>query len=116
MQLATKIPSISMLSDKITDLGSGVYRLEIYIENKGNLPYPIAMGARNRQPAPVVILLDGKDVLFLEGFKRTALGDIGGNQVKKFTWMIKADKKSEISVKLESPAFGIPAKQIKIGG
>jgi hypothetical protein len=116
LQLALKIPDIRMLSDKITDLGSGVYRLELYFENKGSLPYPIAMGARNRQPAPVVILLDGKDVEFLEGFKRTPLGDIGGNQVKKFTWMIKAGKKSEISVKVESPAFGVPAKQIKIGG
>lgn len=116
LQLTSKIPAISMLSDKITDLGSGIYRLEIYIENKGSLPYPISMGTRNRQPAPVVILLEGKDVEFLEGFKRTPLGDIGGNQVKKFTWMIKTDNKSEISIKVESPAFGIPAKQIKIGG
>jgi hypothetical protein len=116
LQLSSRIPDIRMLSDKITDLGSGVYRLELFFENKGALPYPISTGARNRQPAPVVILLDGRDVVFLEGLKRTPLGDIGGNQVKKLTWMIKAEKKSEISVKVESPAFGIPEKQIKIGG
>jgi hypothetical protein len=116
LQLSTKIPDIRMLPEKITDLGSGVYKLELFFENKGILPYPISMGTRNRQPAPVAIILDGKNTVFLEGFPRTPLGDIGGNQVKKFTWMLKAEKKSEITVKVESPAFVVPAKQIKIGG
>jgi hypothetical protein len=116
LQLSTKIPEIRMLPEKITDLGSGVFKLELFIENKGVLPYPISMGTRNRQPAPVVIILEGKDTGFLEGFPRTPLGDIGGNQVKKLTWMLKAEKKGVITVKMESPAFTIPAKQIKIGG
>jgi hypothetical protein len=116
LQLSTKIPDIRMLPEKITDLGSGVYKLELFFENKGFLPYPISMGTRNRQPAPVAIILEGKNTEFLEGFPRTPLGDIGGNQVKKLTWMLKGEKKSDITVKVESPAFVVPAKQIKIGG
>jgi hypothetical protein len=114
--LSAKIPEISMLPEKVTDLGSGIYKLELFFENKGYLPYPISMGIRNRQPAPVAITLEGKEIEFLEGFPRTPLGDIGGNQVKKLTWLVKADKKGVITVKVESPAFTIPAKQIKIGG
>jgi len=101
--------------EKITEQGAGVYKLEIYIENKGYLPYPIAIGQRNSQPAPVVVILEG-DMELLEGIKRTPLGSIGGNQVKKLTWLIKADKKPTISAKIESTVFGTQVKQIKIGG
>ena len=115
LQLSKKLPDISLADEKITDMGAGVYKLELYIRNKGYLPYPTSMGERNKQPAPVVVVLDG-DVDLLEGLKRTPLGRIGGNQVKKLTWLVKTDKKPTISVKLESTVFGSEVKQIKIGG
>lgn len=115
LQLSKKLPEISVADQKITDLGAGVFRLEVFVENKGYLAYPIAMGERNKQPAPVVLVLDG-DVEILEGLKRTPLGTIGGNQVKKLEWLVKTDKKPTISVKLESAVFGPVVKQIKIGG
>lgn len=115
LQLSTKLPEIVIADEKITDLGGGIYKLELYVQNKGYLPYPIAMGQRNSQPAPVVVILDG-EIKFLEGIKRTPLGAIGGNTAKKLTWIIQADKKSDITAKIESTIFGITEKQIKIGG
>ncbi len=115
LQLSKNIPAISIADSKVTDLGAGIYKLEIYIENKGYLPYPISIGQRNEHPAPVVILLEGQ-ISFLEGIQRTPLGTIGGNQVKKLTWMIKADNKPTIDAKIESAVFGTSVKQIKIGG
>ena len=115
LQLSKNMPKISLADQKVTDLGAGVFRLELYIENKGTLSYPIAMGERNKQPAPVVVVLEG-EVEFLEGLKRTPLGTIGGNQVKKLTWLVKTDNKPTISVKIESTVFGPVMKQIKIGG
>jgi hypothetical protein len=53
---------------------------------------------------------------FLEGYKRTPLGDIGANQVKKLTYTIKTDKKSVLKAHIESILFGAEVKQIKIGG
>lgn len=115
MQLSKKLPAISVADQKVTDLGAGVYRVELYIENKGYLPYPIAMGERNKQPAPVMVILDG-NLEILEGLKRTPLGTIGGNQVKKLEWLIKAGKTETISVKIESAVFGTEVKSVKIGG
>ena len=115
LQLSKKLPDISIADQKITDLGAGVYRIELYIENKAYLPYPISIGERNKQPAPLVLVIDG-DVEILEGLKRTPVGTIGGNQVKKLEWLVKTDKKPTISVKLESAVFGSVVKQIKIGG
>jgi hypothetical protein len=115
LQLTKKLPEISIAEEEITEMGAGVFKLELYVENNGALAYPISMGQRNSQPAPVVIVLDG-DFELLEGTKRTPLGSIGGNQVHKFTWLVKADKKAVISAKLESAVFGEKVKQIKIGG
>ncbi|KAF0237483.1 MAG: hypothetical protein FD181_1876 [Prolixibacteraceae bacterium] len=114
LQLTAKLPQIGIASEKITEMGGNVYKVEIYIENKGYLPYPIAMGQRNNQPAPVVVVLDG-EMQILEGIKRTPLGAINGNSVKKLTWIVQTDKKS-INAKIESAVFGPSEKQIKIGG
>ena len=114
LQLTTKLPQIGIASEKITEMGGNVYKVELYIENKGYLPYPIAMGQRNNQPAPVIIVLDG-EMQILEGIKRTPLGAIGGNSVKKLTWIIHTDKKT-FNAKIESATFGPAEKQIKIGG
>jgi hypothetical protein len=52
----------------------------------------------------------------LQGKKRTPLGSLNGNQIKKLTWIIQAKKKQEISAKIESAVFTDVVKQIKIGG
>lgn len=114
LQLTKKMPQLAIGNKKVTRLGENIYKVEIYIENNGYLPYPIAMGQRNTQPAPVIIVLDG-EMQILEGTKRTPLGAIGGNSVKKLTWLIQTDKK-EFNVKMESAVFGPAEKQIKIGG
>jgi hypothetical protein len=116
LKLSGKLPEIKFLNEKITDLGSGVYRLEIFIENKGFLSYPISMGQRNGQPAPVIVTIEGSGIEILDGIKRTPLGAIGGNQVKKLTWILKVDKTQTINAKIESKSVGSDVKQIKIGG
>lgn len=116
LQLSKKLPDIKILDSKLTDLGSGIYRLEIFVENSGFFPYPTAMGSRNQQPAPVILVLEGNDFELLEGYKRCPLGDIGGNQVKKLSWMIKSDAGKTITAKLVSAVFSTDVKLINIGG
>lgn len=115
LHLSTQLPKIAISDKKLTALGGGVYKLELFIENTGYLSYPIAMGQRNSQPAPVIVVLDG-DIKILEGIKRTPLGAIGGNQVKKLTWIIQTDKNPEIKAIIESAVFGTSEIQIKIAG
>ena len=114
LKLSTKLPKLEIADEKITDMGGGIYKLEIFVANNGELPYPISMGQRNSQPAPVIVVLDG-DFELLEGKTRTPLGSIGANQVKKLSWMIKAGKK-EVNATIESAVFADVVKQIQIGG
>jgi hypothetical protein len=116
MKLSTKLPRLHLMKEVLTDLGAGVYRLELFVENSGSLSFPIAIGARNRQPAPAVVILEGENIEFLEGYKRTPLGDIAGNQVKKLTWILKTGKSSVLKAGIESIHSDSEVKQIKIGG
>lgn len=115
LKLSNKLPEINLAKEKVSDLGAGIYKLEIFIENNGELACPIAMGERNNQPAPVVVVLEG-DVEIMEGTPRTPLGNIGANQVKKLEWIIKTKKGTTVSAKLESAIFSNKTRQIKIGG
>jgi hypothetical protein len=63
-----------------------------------------------------VIILEGDNLEFLEGYQRTPLGDVGGNQVKKMSWIIRAGKSSVLKARIESIHSGSEVKQIKIGG
>ncbi len=116
LKLSAKLPHLHLMKEQVTELGAGVYRLELFVENSGNLSFPIAIGARNRQPAPAVVILEGENIEFLEGYKRTPLGDIGGNQVKKLTWILKTGKSSVLKAGIESIHSDSEVKQIKIGG
>jgi len=115
LQLSTKMPELKIADSKTTELGKGVYKLEVFVENKGEIAYPISMGERNNYPAPVMLVLDG-DIEILEGTKRMKVGSIGSNQVKKLSWIVKAKINSTIDARLESVVFTDDVKQIKIGG
>ncbi|QIA08657.1 M14 family metallopeptidase [Draconibacterium halophilum] len=115
LKLSTELPEFAIADKKMTDMGGGIYKLELYVANYGALPYPISMGQRNGQPAPVILTLDG-DMELLEGKLRTPLGAIGANQVKKYTWLLKASKNKSITAGIESAVFTDVVEQIKIGG
>jgi hypothetical protein len=116
LKLSDKLPQIKFLSEKVTGLGGGLYRVELYIENKGYLPYPTSMGQRNSQPAPVIVSLDADGLEIIDGLKRTPLGVIGGNQVKKLAWIVKSQKPVQVTARIESKSIEDDVKQIKIGG
>ncbi len=101
--LDSMVPDITPGELKVTALGAGVYRIEWFVTNKSRTPWPIEMGIRNQQPAPVMAVLKGSDVTILEGLARTPVTPIGGNQSKKLTWLVKSDRNAPLTIELESP-------------
>lgn len=114
LKLSTRLPAFDIADSKVTDMGGDIYKLEIFVANTGELPFPTSMGQRNNQPAPVILVLDD-DLELLEGRTRTNIGSLGANQVKKLSWLIKTNKK-QVNASLESAVFTDVVKQIKIGG
>ena len=115
-ELVKKLPILQISGAKAIDKGSGVYQVEVWIENKGYLPFPTAMGKRNKIPAPAVITIEGSGIEFLSGIKRTPLHDLAGNKSVKLTWLVKAGRKGTLTINLISKQAGSDSKQINIGG
>jgi hypothetical protein len=97
-------------------MGNGVYQLEIWIENRAFIPFPTDMGARNRQPAPAVLTLEGEQVEMVSGYKRTPISRVGGLSKVKRTLIIHMEKPGKITLKLDSKTAGFDLETIKIGG
>ncbi|MFO7622460.1 MAG: M14 family zinc carboxypeptidase [Bacteroidales bacterium] len=115
-ELVKKLPKLHIMEAKAIEKGSGVFQIEVWIENNGYLPFPTEMGKRNKIPAPAVITLEGTGIEFLSGLKRTPLHDLAGNKSVKLTWLVKADKRSTLIINLMSKQAGSDSKQINIGG
>lgn len=114
-ELAKNLPRLSILEAKTKELGGGVVRLEVWIRNENLLPFPTAMGERNQQPGPAILLVEGKDLEFLDGLPRTPVNKVGGKQNHKSEWLIRTDKPSEITIRLTSPNAWGDVKTVKTG-
>jgi hypothetical protein len=113
-KLTEQLPLLKISDTKITPKGGGLYQLEVWISNEKYLPYPTAMGKKNKQPAPVICTLEGKGLTFLSGKKRMVIQSVAGLKNTKLTWLIQAEQRSELTLKLISRSAGNDSKQILI--
>ena len=115
-ELVKRLPKLAITDVKVTDKGSGVYQMEIWVSNEGLLPFPTAMGRRNKVPAPAVMTLEGEGIEILSGKKRTPVPEVIGMKPVKYTWLVRSTKKRTMTVRLESKQAGNDTEQIIIGG
>jgi hypothetical protein len=113
IELVKIAPVLQIADVKTEKIGADIYKVEVWIENKAYLSFPIAMGDRNEQPAPAILLIENDNVEVLEGKKRTPVVSVKGLSKNKIEYLIKT-KLSSIDLKLESKSAGNDQKQIKI--
>jgi len=116
LKLAGELPDLHIYEALISAKGNGIYQLDIWIENRAFIPFPTDMGSRNRQPAPAVLTLEGGQLEFISGYKRTPISRVGGKSRIKTTLIIQMKKPGELLLKLESKTAGHDLQTIKIGG
>ena len=116
LEMAGELPALYIYDTKVSARGSGVYQLEVWVENRSFIPFPTAMGKGNRQPAPAVLIIESDQLEFLSGYKRTPIHSVDGKSRVKISWVLQADKPEEITLKLESKTAGRDQESIKIGG
>jgi len=113
--LVKKLPELKIVKTETKSAGSGVHELTAWIQNSSYLPFPTAMGGRNQQPAPAILVVKG-DVTFLSGKPRTTIGNLEGNKSIKLSWIIQAERPVDITLTIESKNVWGDQKQINIGG
>jgi len=115
-KLAGELPDLHIYEIKTSSKGKGIYQLDIWIENRALIPFPTDMGSRNRQPEPAVLSVEGEELEFISGYKRTPLARIAGKSRIKTTLILQMEKPGNIILKLESKTAGHDLQTIKIGG
>ena len=91
VELAAQLPRIKIAKTEVKKLGSGLYRVKVWVENSGFLPYPTAMGLRNKRILPVVVTLEGVGCKIIEGKKRGLIKSIAGHGTETIQWILQAD-------------------------
>lgn len=115
-ELVKRLPRLAITDMKVTEKGGGVYQLEAWVTNDGYLSFPIAMGKRNKVPAPAIITIEGDGTEILSGKKRTPVGEVGGKKSVRYIWLIRSPKKVTLTLRLESKQAGIDTDKVIIGG
>jgi hypothetical protein len=115
-ELVKRLPILQFSETKLTAKGGGVYQLEAWVTNEGYLPFPTAMGKRNKIPVPAIITLEGEGMEILSGKKRTPVTEMGGKKSARYIWLVRAPKKGTMTLRLESKQAGTDSKKINIGG
>lgn len=114
-ELAKKIPSIRIEKAESTSLGSGIYKVKAWIENKGFLPYPTAMGKRDQQILPAIVTLEGKDLTFVEGKKRSMVSDFRGFSTRTVEWIVRTGQPGQLTVTVSTPNAGTDTRTVSQG-
>ena len=115
-ELVKRLPKLSLSEVKITEKGGGVSQIEAWVTNEGFLSFPIAMGKRNKVPAPAIMTLEGEGIEILSGKKRTPVGEVGGMKSVRYVWLVRSPKKGGLTLRLESKQAGNDSEKINIGG
>jgi hypothetical protein len=114
-EIASKMARIKINKTETKALGAGVYRIKVWVENTGYLPYPTAMGKRNNRILPVLLSLEGKGFSVIEGKKRSSIKSIDGYQTQTAEWIIRADKPIQLLIKVKTSIAWCDQKQVKLG-
>jgi hypothetical protein len=116
LEISRKMARIKISKSKIKSLGANVYEVKVWVENTGILPYPTAMGRRNRRIPPVIVTLNGDGFKIIEGKARSPVPSIPGLRSMEVTWMLQADEPVKIDVKAETQCAWSDSAVIDLGG
>jgi hypothetical protein len=115
-EISSKMARVRIVQTKVKSLGGGIYEVKIWVENTGVLPYPTAMGQKNRRVLPVIVTLNGDGFKIIEGKPRSSIASIPGLRSREVIWMIQADKPVKIEAKAESQCAWSDSRAIDLGG
>ena len=115
-ELVKEIPQLDIEETRVEPQGTGIYRVSAWIRNTRRLPFPLAMGTRNKVPPPAIVTVTGKGIHFESGRERTSLEGLGGFEQRKLTWMIRTENPSEVTIRVNPVNARGSEKTINLGG
>ena len=114
VDLAGKLPAISIRNIEFEALKSNVYRLTVDVVNDGYFPTNNTLGHRLRWVRDVALSLElAQDQTVVGGMTRQVLDPIGGNGGSQtVSWIVVARPGSALTVVAESPTCGTSSQRV----
>ncbi len=116
LHLAKKIARIKIVKSEVKSLGNGLFRLKIWIENRGYLPYPTEMGKRNNRVPPIVVTIEGENMKIIEGKKRSLIKGIAGTSNQVVNWILYSKKPGKVKINAFTPLAWADSTFLNLGG
>lgn len=114
-EIADKMARIKIAKTDAEEIGNNIYRIKVWVENSGYLPYPTAMGERNTRILPVIVTVEG-DIEILEGKKRSLIKSFGQQKSQEVSWLVYLKKPGEIKIQAVTNIAWKDSKVITLGG
>ncbi|MFH1946335.1 MAG: M14 family metallopeptidase [Acidobacteriota bacterium] len=116
LTVADQMARINIHKTEVKPEGAGVFRIKVWIENAAYLPYPTAMGKRNQRIFPVMLILEGDAVHFLEGHERAFIPDVGGLEKRSVEWLVRVEKPATLRLTVRTDMAWGDKTEIRVGG
>lgn len=104
VDLAGWLPRLASVTLAAESRGGEVWEVTARVHNDGPVPYPTAQGRRTRRPAPLIVTLEGADVL--EGRDRQVAGQVPAMGSTEVRWLVRAPHGRPLVVRAAAPGFG----------
>ena len=116
-ELATFLPEIAIEKIEVEEKSPDVWKVDVWVANRGFLPYPTHQGQRCKRPTPTVVNVKGQSMVFLEGRERTILDLLeGSGGVEKASWLLGAKEGSHITIQAHSFSAGSDERTVTLKG
>ena len=116
-ELAKRLPQIAIEKIEVKKRNTDVWKVDVWVTNKGFLPYPSHQGQRSKRPTPAVITLKGELITFLEGRERKVLDLLeGSGGVEKGSWLLGANEGSQVTIQAHSFSAGVDERTVTLKG
>jgi hypothetical protein len=108
IELTEWLPELAIASIEQDSRGAGVFEVKAHVVNKRRIAYPSGQGVRCKRPPPVVITLEGADLL--EGRARQTITAVPGLGSAHVRWLIRGEPGTELTIHMTTPSAGSDQK------
>lgn len=115
-ELAARMPRIRISRAESKAIGKGLFEIKVSVENAGGLPYPTAMGQKDRRIPPVIMSIGGQGFEIVDGRKRAFVQSLKPLEEKTITWIVRAEKPGRLNIAAETQTAGRDSRSIDLEG
>ena len=115
IELAARLPVLTVTPPTVTSLGSGLYRIETAVLNQGRLPTHPAMGVATRERQPIIARLSAPVEQITSGERIRRIDALPAGGRVGLEWIVRAAPGEAITLSIGNNEYGVQTATIVDG-